>query len=197
MAPFIHLFKTLSGHYFYDVNKNNSVKVSEELFNYLSNNKNGCIPALVIDEIKKLKGEGYLSDNRVKRIEHPKTPFISSYIDRMVGKITLQVTQNCNLRCNYCAYTANTGGNRLHNSKRMTFDTAVKSLNMLKERSIDRNEIAISFYGGEPLLEYELIKKIVDYSKRIFEGKKLIYSMTTNGTLLNVGIIDFLIKIEF
>lgn len=198
MNSFIHVFNTLSGYYFYDVNKNDTVKVGKDLFEYLGNNKNDInISHELIEEINQLKRMGYLSEKRVKKIEHPMTPFVSSYLERKVGKITLQVTQNCNLRCSYCPYTSNAGGNRVHNSKRMSFDTAVKSLEMIKARSIDLDEILISFYGGEPLLEFELIKKIVKYSKENFEGKKIFFSMTTNGTLLNKDILLFLVENNF
>ena len=49
----------------------------------------------------------------------------------------------------------------------------------------------IGFYGGEPLLEFPLLKKAVEYSEQQFEGKKLTFNITTNGTLLNDEMIYF------
>ena len=61
----------------------------------------------------------------------------------------------------------------------------------------NKKEFALSFYGGEPLLNFENIKRIVDFSKKLFNGWKLTFSITTNGTLINNEIIDFLISNDF
>lgn len=62
---------------------------------------------------------------------------------------------------------------------------------MLK-RSRDAKLVSIGFYGGEPLLEFELIKQIVEYAERVFVGKYLKFTMTTNCSLINDEITDFL-----
>lgn len=74
----------------------------------------------------------------------------------------------------------------------MSLDTAKKSIDFLSNHSIDAKEIGIGFYGGEPLIEFELIKEIVAYAKEVFTGKPILFSMTTNGSLLNEEIIKFL-----
>ena len=63
--------------------------------------------------------------------------------------MTLQVTQNCNLRCSYCPYS---GGyeQRSHNNQRMSFDIAKKSMDFFIAHSEDQPEINLGFYGGEP-----------------------------------------------
>lgn len=58
-----------------------------------------------------------------------------------------------------------------------------------------KKKVYIAFYGGEPLLEFELIRKCVHYAQSIMPGKEIEYSMTTNGTLLNKEVIEYLVKI--
>jgi len=58
-------------------------------------------------------------------------------------------------------------------------------------------EVTVGFYGGEPLLEFELIKKCVEYTKSIIEGKRVKFNMTTNGTLMSDEIMDYLFENEF
>lgn len=58
-----------------------------------------------------------------------------------------------------------------------------------------KRKYILLFYGGEPLLEFELIRKCVHYAQSIMPGKEIEYSMTTNGTLLNKEVIEYLVKI--
>lgn len=66
----------------------------------------------------------------------------------------------------------------------MSFETAKRAIDFYLEHSIDRSWAAIGFYGGEPLLEFELIKKCVDCLEGKIEGKQILFNLTTNGTLL-------------
>lgn len=66
-----------------------------------------------------------------------------------------------------------------------------------QEHSTDQNNVTIGFYGGEPFLEFELIKECVAYAEDKLEGKKIEYSVTTNATLLTDEIIDYLIFNNF
>ena len=58
-------------------------------------------------------------------------------------------------------------------------------------------EISIGFYGGEPLLEVPLIREVVDYAEGVFSGKKLLFNMTTNATLLNIETAKYLYEKKF
>ncbi len=114
-------------------------------------------------------------------------------LERKIEKITLQVTQSCNLRCTYCIYSEN--GNlsqRSHSSLQMSFETAKRALDFYRVHSEDTSKIHIGFYGGEPLLSFPMIRQIIAYSEKIFSGKSISYDMTTNATLLTDEIIDYL-----
>lgn len=85
--------------------------------------------------------------------------------------ITLYVTESCNLKCTYC-YQSN-----CHSTKVMTFDIACKIIDKaMEDPYFNKN---VEFFGGEPTLEFELIKKIID------KYPTLLYSITSNGNFIN------------
>lgn len=97
----------------------------------------------------------------------------------------LLVSQDCNLRCGYCY--ADHGSYGLEEKKLMKYDTAKKCIDKLFSKD-DCNHI--SFFGGEPLLNFSLIKRINSYLKQ--NRLKVIYSMTTNGTIMCDEIKNFI-----
>ncbi|NSJ05515.1 hypothetical protein [[Clostridium] scindens] len=65
------------------------------------------------------------------------------------------------------------------------------------QHSRDSTRIIIGFYGGEPLLEFDLIKKCAFYAfyiEKLFYGKKVIFTITTNATLLKESIVEFFVE---
>lgn len=202
--PLILLYKTPFGHYFYETNRNEIVFVNEKLYVYIKDILSED-ESLKMDVSEKTKEEylelqecGYLSPPCVKNIKHPLTGQLEKLLTRKVDKITLQVTQNCNLRCSYCIYSENSNlGQRSHSKNSMSLEMAKKALDFYKSHSIDSDMASISFYGGEPLLEFVRIKEIVSYAEEIFDGKEILFGITTNATLLNEEVIDFLIEHNF
>lgn len=108
-----------------------------------------------------------------------------------VGMLSLLVIQGCNLRCTYCYGD----GGQYQDSGIMDFDTARNAVDYLLHKS-NRNRLTICFFGGEPLLNFPLIKKVVEYChKETEDSEKIInFSMTTNGTLLTPEIEEFIIN---
>lgn len=194
-TPFIHLFSTPLGCYFYDVNTNCIVEVEETVYAYLSDGDK-TKEAYVKKELGDLKEKGYLKTKRVEQTYHPLTELLPYYAKSKIEQLILQVTQNCNLRCDYCVYSGNYE-TRGHSDKRMSFATACRAIDFFREHTDDQDEVVIGFYGGEPLLEFRLIKQCVDYAKRRLKGKKIEYSITTNATLFSDEIIEFFIKNNF
>ena len=192
--PFIHIFRTPSGHYIYDVNTNTILKVSKDTYEYLEKKDYGS--ACDLQEVKDLINQGYLKSNHVEESCNPITPYIHQYLDTKVCNLILQITQNCNLRCKYCAYSGSYK-NRIHSNKRMAFEVATKAIDFVVSHSEDAEQFYIGFYGGEPLLEFPLIKQCVDYANRQCEGRKIKYHLTTNATLFSKEIIEYLIKNNF
>lgn len=195
--PFIHLLKSRYGYYFYDVNMNEIVNISKETYQYLSKLINNGYYQPLLTEIvnkdeKRLKEAGYLK-NKHPSIEMPDMDNIEYYLNYKLHSLILQVTQKCNFRCKYCHFANDDVGYHNHNSLSMSWEIAKKAIDFFASRTRDTMSINISFYGGEPLLEYELIKKCIEYCNSMFEGKTLSYSLTTNAGLLSVRFVQYLI----
>lgn len=107
-----------------------------------------------------------------------------------ISSITLMLVQGCNLACTYCFGD----GGTYKNKGIMNKDIAKKSIDFLIENSKSKN-LNITFFGGEPLLNFDLIKYIISYCNEIEKSSdiKFYYSMTTNGTLINDEISKYII----
>jgi uncharacterized protein len=74
----------------------------------------------------------------------------------------------------------------------MSFETAKKALDLFFHHSQDSSSVTISFYGGEPLLNFDLIEQVILYSEKIFNVKEITFTITTNGLLLDLNRCSFL-----
>jgi uncharacterized protein len=93
----------------------------------------------------------------------------------------LNLTHNCNLRCRYCY-----SGDKIKSS--MTLPTATRAIDFLADQT--DQTCVVTFFGGEPLTEYRLLKEIVLYSEKQY-GRCIQFRMSTNGTLLKQERLDF------
>lgn len=118
--------------------------------------------------------------------------YIADKVEHKLSQMTLEVTQQCNLRCKYCIYGHEHLNFRDFGTKEMTWDIAKKAIEYAKNHSTDH--IVISFYGGEPLLKFELIQQAVNYARKIIVDKELSFSMTTNMVLMDEKKADFIAK---
>ena len=111
-----------------------------------------------------------------------------------LNSLIFHLTNDCNLKCFYFFIFE-----KENKEKKMTFNTAKKAIDFLLKKSPDEKTYSIMFFGGEPLLEYKLMKDIVNYSKKIMDerGKKIYFTITTNGTIFNNEIISFLKENNF
>lgn len=194
---FVHLFAVPTGKYCYDVNTNEIIELTDDAYFYLCNdlkqvrNENDAKCFL-----EGLQHKGYLKKQRVQECFNPYLDFIEYYLKNKINYLVLQVTQNCNLRCEYCIYSGNYK-TRSHTNKRLSIETAKSAIDYLIKHSNDCAEIKLGFYGGEPLLEFNLIKKCVEYIEKEGFGKEISYYITTNGTLLDEEIMDFFYEKSF
>lgn len=196
--PFIHLFQVNKRNYCYDVNKNQIIEIPKKVYQYLLANQipDGNEGDEIKSYVEKLKEKGFLKSNHSQVSEHPATECYKYFVDNDLGQLTLQVTQKCNLDCSYCVYSGNYN-NRHHADKWMTFEIAQKAIDYYVAHSSDEEEVSLGFYGGEPLLAFDFIKECVAYAEEAFEGRKVLYSFTTNGTLLTDEKLDFLVQYGF
>lgn len=108
--------------------------------------------------------------------------------------LTLEINQRCNLRCKYCYLGEKDGSKMSYETACKAIDNAFRFTAMHKDRTL-----WIDFVGGEPLLDFDMICNLVKYINHKNEetGYKLLFSFTTNTTIFNPQILDFLIKNGF
>ena len=188
--PNIHLFSTRGGFYFYDVNTMEIVKVSKKAYDLLKDNK--CAENDQDKEVlSKLKEKGFLLPNYPAEIIHPLNDVVEEILDDSIEMMTLQITQQCNFRCSYCPYTIGTS-DRHHSNKKMDIQTAKRGVDFLLRHSGNVKTPIIGFYGGEPFLEFEMMKEIIKYAREKAGGKFVGFTVTTNGSLLTEDKVKFL-----
>lgn len=192
----IKCFKTLESYYFYDRYTNSIVKVSPDEYDILTQiEKTGVIPEGET-RLEKFLECGLLHEKGVREIQHASTNDIEYLVANKVQQLILQVTRQCNLRCSYCTYSGNYY-NRQHSDEKMSFDIAQKAIDFYFDHSFEKDSLIIAFYGGEPLLEFSLIKKCVEYSEAKTRDKEIHFYITTNGTLLRGQIASYLCEHNF
>jgi uncharacterized protein len=97
--------------------------------------------------------------------------------ERMSG-LVLNVTENCDFRCSYCQNNGAYERERRINPARMEFETARKGVDLFMPRA--KEPALISFYGGEPLLNMDLVARVISYTRRRYPNQEARFSMTTN-----------------
>lgn len=102
--PFIHCFRTYNCCYFYDFNTNAIVRIPESVYVHLQHLEKGTAnisecDADVNEILNRLTEQGFLSSHHWCKIEHPASRLLENYLEGSVQSLTLQVTQQCNLKC--------------------------------------------------------------------------------------------------
>lgn len=102
----------------------------------------------------------------------------------VVKALCLHVAHDCNLRCTYCF--ADEGEYKGKRSL-MSYETGQKALEFLAKNSGTRKNLEVDFFGGEPLMNFEVVKKLVEYGRSIEKeyNKNFRFTITTNGLLLD------------
>jgi uncharacterized protein len=111
-----------------------------------------------------------------------------------IQTLVLNLTNQCNLSCQYCyEYGADKVATPAGKPKFMDFETAQASVDLLFQQA-KRSALQITFFGGETLMNFPLLKQVVFYakSKASAEARNVSFSLTTNATLLSSSIIDFI-----
>ncbi len=111
----------------------------------------------------------------------------------VIKAMCLHAAHDCNMRCAYCfAGTGNFKGKR----SLLDIETGKRALEFLIQHSGNRKNLEVDFFGGEPLLNYDVIKKLVKYGRHLEEqtGKKFKFTVTTNGLPLDNETIEYINK---
>ena len=119
-------------------------------------------------------------------------PYITDFAKRptVVKALCLHIAHDCNLACQYCfAEEGEYHGKR----ELMSYEVGRKALDFLVANSGNRRNLEVDFFGGEPLLNWKVVKQLVEYGRSLEEAnhKKFRFTLTTNGVLLNDEIMEF------
>lgn len=109
---------------------------------------------------------------------------------RVIKALCLHVAHTCNLSCAYCF--ASQG--KYHGERAlMSFEVGKRALDFLVENSGSRRNLEVDFFGGEPLMNWQVVKDLVAYARSIEKdaGKNFRFTLTTNGVLLDDEVTDF------
>lgn len=210
--PLAKLFRTEMNAYIYDTGTSKIMqceKLEYQLLEGILNNKTEeCIDDLVktcseqrtlqaLENIKgavehehilkSIKPEKFYSPAHFETLEHG--------VNNQLGMVVLELTESCNLRCGYCIFGSQFDQKRNHGDTNMTEEIARAAIDYLEKHSKE-DEIAITFYGGEPLLRFDLLKYSIDYAQRTISRPNLYFSLTTNLTLVTEEIAVYLASVK-
>ena len=108
----------------------------------------------------------------------------------IVKALCLHVAHSCNLNCEYCfASQGKDSGERAL----MSFETGKRALDFLIEHSGSRRNLEVDFFGGEPLMNWQVVKDLVKYARSVEKqhNKNFRFTLTTNGMLIDDEVIEF------
>lgn len=208
--PFVHRFRTEHNYYAYDVNLNTVLRLEPieysvlddfgrlTLIEILQKYKDSYTLKQLKDAYRRIEQirrfHGFFSENRPQHIVYPLDEVsLRRLHEASLTTLLLSVTEQCNLRCDYCAFSGTYSNNRKHTSKRMEWDIAKRAIDFLRAHSKMSEHVHLGFYGGEPLLRASFVERCMDYASSIFGRKPLTFGITTNGTRLRESIFRMLV----
>ena len=200
----VHQYKNNGYNIVLDVNSGSVHVVDEIVYDMIPMYEN-----MSLDEISAKLGDRYSSDDIKEAYEEITAlkdagslftediyeNYIDSFKNRqpVVKALCLHIAHDCNLACQYCfAEEGEYHGRRAL----MSFEVGKKALDFLVANSGTRRNLEVDFFGGEPLMNWNVVKQLVEYGRSIEEAnnKKFRFTLTTNGVLLNDEILDFVNK---
>ncbi len=177
--------------------------ISFDLLDYLKPGFSEDCPAEVMDalcgryasgDIKEAYAELHkLAEDGVLFSSDDYEPFKEMMVNSPIKSMCLHIAHDCNMRCSYCfASTGDFGKGR----KLMPAEVGKKAVDFLIEHSGARRNLEVDFFGGEPLMNFDVVKQIVEYARSLEkEHNKLFrFTITTNGLLLDDDKIDYINK---
>jgi len=139
-----------------------------------------------IEDVRELERGGKLfSEDKYEKLAYD---FKNN--SKVVKALCLHVAHTCNLNCSYCF--ASQG--KYHGDRAvMSFEVGKRALDFLIENSGTRRNLEVDFFGGEPLMNFDVVKRLVAYAREVEgkHGKNFRFTLTTNGMLIDDDVIDF------
>lgn len=142
----------------------------------------------IIDTYAELKA---LCDDDSLFSEDTYRPFADMLTEVPIKSMCLNIAHDCNLRCEYCFAAQGDFG---HGRKLMPFEVGKAAIDFLIKHSANRHNLELDFFGGEPLMNFDVVKQVVEYARSVEKehNKNFRFTITTNGVLLDDDSIDFI-----
>ncbi|MCP5101998.1 MAG: radical SAM protein [bacterium] len=212
--PIVKLFRTEYGGYLYDPGTNKILGCGDVEYKLVENLISKDIDQAVEEVLSETTEEQFseAAQKLVDAVEKEKIlltksegiSFVTKHYGHLeelcndsLGQLILETTESCNLRCGYCIYNQFVPESRGHGTRHMELSTAFAAIDYLAVHGSHNEDIAVTFYGGEPLLRFSFIQSCVDYARKVNKGKKVRFSITTNATLITPEIAAYLAKEKF
>ena len=202
----LYLFRIFGKKFVFDPNTLVSLQVDDELWSVLTYSKrisnamsNGDLAGRLNTKLSKskiksiLKELQQLKDEKQLFVDLPPSPVMGC--NWQIGYAVLQISHACNLNCRYCFAGGGAYGGK---PVLMSAETARKAGDFLIDQ-FGSNDFSIGFFGGEPLMNFEVIREVVRHTrqKASERGKMSSFHLTTNGVLLTKDVAKFLIENNF
>jgi uncharacterized protein len=186
----VHQYKSNGYNIVIDSNSGSIHWVDDVTYDVISRYEKGDYEGLdpsaiaeVLPEIRELEKQGKLFS------PDPFRDMAAEFKERhsVLKAMCLHVAHDCNMDCGYCF-----AGKGEYHGKRslMSLETGKRAIDFLVENSHGRRNLEVDFFGGEPLLNWQMVKDLVAYG-RTFKDKNFRFTLTTNGLLLDDEVIDF------
>ncbi|ERI90362.1 six-Cys-in-45 modification radical SAM protein [Clostridiales bacterium oral taxon 876 str. F0540] len=199
----VHKFKQGDSYYVIDINTGVVHEIDELVFDILDDNGLKGKEEL-IETLKNKYSEEEISEayNEILELVNEEMLYTKDLYEDIalndksksfIKALCLNVAHDCNLKCKYCfADEGEYKGCR----KLITLEVGKKAIDFVIEKSGPRKNIEIDLFGGEPLIVFETIKEIISYAREQekLHNKVIRFTMTTNATLLNDEIMEFIDK---
>ena len=142
-----------------------------------------------IEDVRALKEQGKLFSEDV----YENLAFDYKNNTKVIKAMCLHIAHSCNLNCSYCF--ASQG--KYHGDRAlMSFETGKQAFDFLIANSGTRRNLEVDFFGGEPLMNFDVVKQLVEYARKVEKehNKNFRFTLTTNGVLLDDDVIEYLNK---
>lgn len=184
--------------YIYDSNVNQIAEVDDAIFTAVPDRVEKLMPEKrkEIEEYRE-KHSLFLPKKKQKmRVDYRE---IEEELNSNLSHVILNITDRCNFACKYCVFGDSYSYKKNIEKKDMNLETARRAVDFFVDRALKAEELVVGFYGGEPLLRFDSIKEIVNYSKKRIgqAGKGVRFAITTNGSLVTDEVARYFIKNKF
>lgn len=174
----------------FSVNGKNLLATSRGGLYTLSRKDSKVLKSWLEEGSSQSKAGSVLDDfNIIRKLEENSSVKEETPAGRKLKALCLNVSHLCNMTCSYCfAGQGNFGGK----DELMNFETAKAAIDLLLKESDTVENLQADFFGGEPLLNFSVVKDTIEYAEKAGGRKKIKFTLTTNAALLNQEFLRFL-----